>query len=118
VISLLHHYLEVHSFGSTIVHFNADNGCGQNKNNTFLQYFMWRVLTDRSKKITYSFLPVGHTKFSPDWCFALLKRKFRRTEVNSLHDICCVVDESASVNISQQVGNTNGDILVPSYDWT
>jgi hypothetical protein len=37
VVSLLHHYLEHHSHGASRVHLNADNCCGQNKNNTFLQ---------------------------------------------------------------------------------
>ena len=29
----------------------------------------------------------GHTKFAPDWCFALFKRQYRRTFVSSLKDI-------------------------------
>lgn len=27
--------------------------------------------------VLYSFLIAGHTKFSPDWCFGLLKQSFR-----------------------------------------
>ncbi len=38
---------------------------------------------------------MGHTKFSPDWCFGLLKRKFRNTKVNSLAEISAVVNETA-----------------------
>jgi hypothetical protein len=79
---------------------------------------MWRVLTGRSKHINYSFLPVGHTKFSPDWCFGLLKKKYRSTEVNCLNDISIVVEKSSSVNTAQLVGTSNGEILVPMYDWT
>jgi len=36
---------------------------------------------------TMSFLIVGHT---PDWCFGLLKRKFRRERVGCLADIAKV----------------------------
>ena len=41
---------------------------------------------------------VGHTKFSPDWCFGLLKQKLRRTAVNCLADLVDVVEKSANVN--------------------
>ena len=40
------------------------------------QYLLLRVLVGLHKEIILSFLPVGHTKFSPDWCFGLLKQKF------------------------------------------
>ena len=58
------------------------------------------------------------TKFSPDTCFGLLKQKFRKCDVDSLDDFETVVEKSASVNESQLVGNTNGEVIVPTYDWT
>ena len=67
--------------------------------------------------ITYSFLPVGHTKFSPDWCFGLMKQRYRRTKVDSLQDLVDVVNGSAHVNFAQLVGTQEGDVLVPTYDW-
>ena len=70
------------------------------------------------RTIKISFLIVGHTKFSPDWCFDLLKQKFRKTVVNSLKDIEEVVDGSAVVNISQLVGNQSGEVIVPTYNWS
>ena len=79
---------------------------------------MWRFLTELSQSITLSFLPVGHTKFSPDWCFGLLKQKYRRTEVGCLNDIADVVQGSAEVNSVQLVGTQDGEVLVQSYDWT
>ena len=63
------------------------------------------------------FLPVGHTKFSSDWCFGLLKKKFRRSVVSSLNDLVGVVEASADVNTSQLVGTSDGEVLVPTYDW-
>ena len=69
------------------------------------------------KTITLSFLIVGHTKFSPDSCFGLLKQKFRKTIVNCLDDIVNVVESSAAVNMAQLVGAQSGEVIVPSYDW-
>ena len=66
---------------------------------------------------TLSFLIVGHTKFSPDWCIGLIKRQFRRTNVSCLADISTVVDKSATVNIPQLVGTQEGEVLMPTYDW-
>ena len=82
-----------------------------------MQYLMWRVLSGLHKTITLSFMITGHTKFSPDWCFGLLKRRYRATYVSSLKDIERVVEESSSVNICQLVGTQDGDIIVPVYDW-
>ena len=75
---------------------------------------MWRVLTGLNRTIQISFLPAGHTKFAPDWCFGLLKQKFRRTDVDSLLDFANVVNQSASVNKAQLVGETNGNVIVPT----
>ena len=60
---------------------------------------------------------VGHTKFTPDSCFGLLKQRFRRTHVQCLMDIARVVQESASVNHVRLVGNEAGDVYVPTYNW-
>ena len=57
-----------------------------------MQYLAWRVLVGLHRTITISFLIVGHTKFSPDWCFGLFKQKFRRTKVSCLDDIVKVVE--------------------------
>ena len=78
---------------------------------------MWRVQKGLHHSITYSFLPVGHTKFSPDWCFGLLKQKLRRSKVDCMEDIVKVVEKSANVNCAQQVGTQSGEIIVPTYNW-
>ena len=41
VISMLHHYLEVHGQQEPEVNFHADNCVGQNKNKSVLAYLMW-----------------------------------------------------------------------------
>ena len=80
--------------GEKKVFLHADNCVGQNKNNYVLWYLMWRVLTGRHSEVTLSFLVVGHTKFSPDWCFGLFKQLYRKTNVGSLKAIADVCDKS------------------------
>ena len=114
---MLHHFLSVHGLGERRVHFHCDNCAGQNKK--FLMfYMMYRVLCGLHDEITVSFLPVGHTKFSPDCCFGLFKRHFRRSKVGCLDDIVRVVNESATPNVAQLVGTQDGEVLVPMYDWS
>ena len=81
-----------------------------------MNYLMWRVLTGRHSSITYFFLVVGHTKFSPDWCFGLFKRLFKRTLVSSISEIAGVVERSASCNVAQIV-HTEEKEVVPTRDW-
>ena len=103
--------------GESHVHLHADNCVGQNKNNTMLHYLIWRVMVGLHKHITLSFLIVGHTKFSPDGCFGLLKQCFRRTRVSCLQDLERVVNTSADANVAQLVGTQSGEVVVPTYDW-
>lgn len=80
-------------------------------------YYLWRVITGLCHAIEYNFLLAGHTKFSPDWCFGLVKQKTRKTFVSSLFDIARAVEESATVNTAEFVGLHNGTVLIPTYDW-
>ena len=75
-------------------------------------------MTGLHRSITLSFMMVGHTKFSPDWCFGLFKQRYRRTYVSSLEDIETVVNSSADVNFAQLVGTQAGETVVCMYDWT
>ena len=117
VISLLHHFFNTHTFGESSVHLHADNCGGQNKNRHVIAYLMWRTYTGRHKQIILSFLIVGHTKFSPDTCFGLIKRLYRRTFVGCLDDFAKVVSKSSAVNEPQLVGTQDGSTIVPVYDW-
>lgn len=116
VVSRLNFFFDVHGLGETDVYLHADNCTGQNKNNTMISYLMWRVMTGRHTNINYSFLVVGHTKFSPDWCFGLFKRLFKRTKVSSMAEIADVVEKSAVCNQAQFV-HTEDTEVVPTYDW-
>ena len=111
IISMLHHFL-------ANLHLHADNCSGQNNNCYVMQYLAWRVLSGLNRSITLSFLIVGHTKFSPDWCFGLFKQAYRRTRIGCLDDIIVrVVESSAAVNHAQLVGTQDGKVIVPTYDW-
>ena len=53
-----------------------------------------------------------HTKFSPDWCFGLFKKEYKRSIVRGLTDLVRVVNESAEVNVAQPTGREDGSVLV------
>ena len=117
IVSMLHHYFAHHGLGERLVHLHADNCGGQNKNATMVQYLLYRVMTGLHEEVTLSFMITGHTKFSPDWCFGLWKKKYRRTLVGGLSDLADVVNKSAVVNIAQLTGLDNGSVVLPTYDW-
>ncbi|XP_035825279.1 uncharacterized protein LOC118477573 [Aplysia californica] len=118
VVSYLHFYLENFSLGETELLLHADNCAGQNKNSVMIWYLMWRCGTARNRNICLSFLIAGHTKFSPDGGFGLIKRKLKVTKVDCLQDLVKVVDASAAMNKAILVGTENGVSQLPTYDWT
>ena len=63
-----------------------------------------------------SFMIPGHTKFSPDWCFGLLKKKYRHTNIGGPPDLVKVVNSSV-VNVAQPTGSLDGEILVYTSVW-
>lgn len=65
-------------------------------------------------------MPVGHTKFSCDWAFGLLKRKFRCSYTSSLADLVEVVNTStpaSKVNFAVLTGTEDSQVLVKVHDW-
>ena len=117
IISMLHHFFETYGLGESSLQLHADNCSGQNKNRYMLEYLTWRVLAGLHDEVELSFLIVGHTKFSPDWCFGLFKRAFKRTKVGCLDDIASVCESSSKVNFAQLVGKQDGTPIVKTYDW-
>ena len=77
VVSMLDIFFSHHGLVKATASLHADNCSGQNENNTMVQYLMWRVLTGLHQSISLRFMIAGHTKFSPNACFGLIKRKFR-----------------------------------------
>lgn len=62
IVTMLHHFLEVHKLGETHIHLHADYCVSQNKNNTMLHYLIWRAMVGLHTHVTLSFLVVGHTE--------------------------------------------------------
>ena len=102
------------------VHIFADNCVSQNKNNTMMHYLDWRVRTNQNKKITMNFLLVGHTRFSPDRIFGLIKLKYTKATIDTFAELVqCVVDASPgghSCAVPMYDPTTNR-VFVSWYDW-
>ncbi len=121
VISLLDHFFNHHGLGEQSVYLTADNCVGQNKNNAIIQYLMYRVLTGLHNKIELSFLVVGHTKFSPDGYFGLIRRRYRRSKVYTYNQLAKLIEDSSSNghNICQRYRDYNHSTPNIVYrDWS
>ncbi|XP_070295148.1 uncharacterized protein [Salvelinus sp. IW2-2015] len=64
-------------------------------------------------------LPDHRPHQAPDWCFGLIKQRFKKTRVNTLSEIAGDVKDSTvtGVNIPQLVGLEDGTVLVECYGW-
>ena len=93
------------------MYLHADNCTAQNKNNATVQYLLWRVMTEKNDSIELSFTLVGHTKYSPDRFFGLIKKVYRHSSVSSLSELVGVVERSTiqQQNIAQLIDPTTGD---------
>lgn len=121
VISLLDHFFNHHGLGEKSVYLTADNCVGQNKNNAIIQYLMYRVLTGLHNNIELSFLVVGHTKFSPDGYFGLIRHRYRRSKVYTYNQLAKLIEESSSNghNICQRYRDYNHSTPNIVYrDWS
>ena len=105
-ISYVHYFFEHHGLGEMHTQIHADNCGAQNKNSAFIWYYLWRVMNGLHSAINYEFLLPGHRKFSPDWCFGLVKQKTRRTFISLLFDIARAVVEC------WRLFHTNGPLLI------
>lgn len=119
VVSFLDHFFTRYGMGEKHLQLHCDNCPGQNKNNTMLQYLLWRVLHGFHETVSLNFLVVGHTKFAPDWAFGLVKQMYRRKMVSCLDDVVEAVRSSTQtgVNIAQLVGRENWEVFVEQRDW-
>ena len=119
VLSYVHFYFAHYGLGEEVAQLHCDNCSGQNKNKYAMWYLAWRCIYQLHQQIQLYFLVAGHTKFSPDWCFGLLKQRYRRSHVSSLSDLekVCRTSTTTGVNIPQLVGSEDGDVYVPTYNW-
>ena len=121
VISLLDHFFANHGLGEKSVYLTADNCVGQNKNNNVLQYLLYRVLTGLHDRIELSFLVVGHTKFSPDGYFGLIRRRYRRSQVYTYDQLARLINASSHNGHNKCQRYRESDKLSPEIiyrDWS
>ena len=113
IVSLLHHFFQVHGHGEKGCQLHADNCAGQNKNKTVMAYLAWRCMVGLHEKISLSFMIAGHTRCLVDGCFGHLKRKYRCSDVFTLEQLANTVDASAACNVSQPFEDSE----IIWYDW-
>ena len=119
IISMVHHFLQHFAQNQQEIFLHADNCVGQNKNNAMIHYLAWRVNVGLSESCELSFMIPGHTKFSPDRFFGMIKRKYRRTRVNTLPQLAEMVDSSTVErrNTAYVIGHDDTKPFA-FYSWT
>ena len=120
-ISYLHHYLTSdHSVNCKNLQFHCDNCRGQNKNNAVIQYMCNRLFQGFNSNIEVSFMLPYHTRFGPDWCFGLIKMKYKHSYISSISDLAEVVllSTTKEINIPQLISeSSSSNTLVPVRKW-
>ncbi len=99
---------------------HADNCIGQNKNNLVVFFLNFLVLTGSFSSIELNFMVKGHTKFSCDRCFGLMKKKYRKCVCETLNELVEMIEQSTPIshtNTAVKVANETGDLLIDMYDW-
>ena len=94
VVPLLHHHLSNKSEGERKCNLNADNCGGQNKNQIMTGYLCWRILVGLNKEIYLHFMKPYHARCLVDGMFGLGRKRIRRTDTDSVTDVCSAVEKS------------------------
>jgi hypothetical protein len=120
VISLLDHYFEHHGLKEDHALLSADNCVGQNKNNAVIQYLMYRTMTGKHQSMVLSFMLVGHTKFSPDGFFGLIKKRYRQSRVYTYEHLVEVINSSTikGFNVCQPYTDHKGYGEISFRKWS
>lgn len=119
VISMLHHFFACYGLGERRLLLTADNCTGQNKNNAVLHYLLYRTIAGLHDKIDWSFMLVGHTKFSPDAYFGLLKKKYRRSRTYTYRQLVDIINASAvkECNVCHPYRDNDGNVSFEYRAW-
>lgn len=76
---------------------HADNSAGQNKNRKMTGFMAWLLASGRVQQASLNFMVRGHTKFSPDRGFAVLKTSLRGRNLYCVDDVIdCVLSQHAA----------------------
>jgi hypothetical protein len=71
---------------------------GENKNRFSMAYLSWRTMNGLHRKICLHMQVAYHGRCLVDAGFGLLKKLYRRTDIDTLHQLRDVVEESATSN--------------------
>lgn len=95
VISMVHAHLRDHCASGEAEHLYVytDSCGGQNRNKYLYSYLIQRVIAGYHEKVTWCFLAVGHTKFSPDRSFGLIRGCLSKHTVISLPDLLNLIND-------------------------
>ena len=96
VVSMLHYYFNMISRAVGRVahlHLYSDSCSGQNRNNILLLYLFARVHQGKHDLFRWRFMAVGHTKFSPNHGFGLVRMK-KVCDTYTLEDVTRMISES------------------------
>lgn len=106
-ISYIDHYFKNFAIKCKTINLHCDNCRGQNKNNAVMHYFLLRTLLGLNENIECSFMIPYHTRFAPDWCFGLIKLKYKRSYVSSVKQLADVVNQSIhwGINVAQHISD-------------
>ena len=120
VISILDHFFANYGLGEQHLLLTADNCVGQNKNNALLNYLLYRTIRRSHRQIDWSFMLVGHTKFSPDAYFGLLKKKYRLSKIYTFEQIVDVINSSTvkECNVCHPYRNDDGSASFKYRAWS
>ena len=120
VISMIDDFLSNFGLGEKSASFHADNCSGQNKNKSVIHYFIYRCSKGMHEDIQYHFMEVGHTKCICDSAFGKIRQLYRRSDVDTMVQLCDVVNKSSKVNSSRPYTSqttTNDGQNESNYQW-
>ena len=66
---------------------------------------MWHIMRGLHDSVELSFMRVGHTRCTVDAYFGRLKKTFRESDVDTMQQLCDVVNNSCQANVAKP------------YDW-
>ncbi|CAG8771849.1 12952_t:CDS:1, partial [Ambispora leptoticha] len=86
----------------------CDNAAGQNKNNSAIQFCQFLVMMGYYESVELNFMIAGHTKFSPDRNFGMIKKKYRKSTIYSKEQFVEVVNKSSPQGLNKVKCYENG----------
>jgi hypothetical protein len=98
VISMLHQHLlsDARLNYCKQLYVYTDSCSGQNRNRYVYSYFINRILAGHHDEISWNFMVVGHTKFSPDRGFGLIRQALERFDAYTVPDLMRMTNQLGS----------------------